>query len=63
MNAVDNVPACMVANAFTCFDMLLCLLNASETIKMGEKEKDPLKNIILENISRIEAYISTTEGM
>lgn len=52
----------MVANAFTCFDMLICL-NASETIKMGEKEKDPLKNIILENIESIEAYISTTEGM
>lgn len=62
MTIVDNVPACMVANAFTCFDMLICL-NASETIKMGEKEKDPLKNIILENIASIEAYISTTEGM
>lgn len=35
----------------------------SETIKMGEKEKDPLKSIILQNIERIEEYISTTEGM
>lgn len=30
---------------------------------MGEKEKDPLKSIILQNIERIEEYISTTEGM
>lgn len=35
----------------------------SETIKMGEKEKDPLKSIILQNIEGIEEYISTTEGM
>ncbi|XP_065925793.1 ATP-dependent RNA helicase DHX58 [Magallana gigas] len=32
-----------------------------ETIKMGEKEKDPLKSIILQNIEQIEEYISTTE--
>ncbi|XP_061190504.1 antiviral innate immune response receptor RIG-I-like [Saccostrea echinata] len=34
-----------------------------ETIKMGQKEKDPLKILIFENIAHIEAYIKTTELM
>ncbi|XP_062588780.1 antiviral innate immune response receptor RIG-I-like [Saccostrea cucullata] len=34
-----------------------------ETIKMGQKEKDPLKNLILDNIAHIEAYIGTTDLM
>ncbi|XP_048746111.2 antiviral innate immune response receptor RIG-I-like isoform X2 [Ostrea edulis] len=32
-----------------------------ETIKMGEKEKDALKALILKNISHIETYLDTTE--
>lgn len=64
MTIVDNAPACIVTNVssyvLTCWYAFLML---SETIKMGEKEKDPLKSIILQNIEQIEEYISTTEGM
>lgn len=63
MTIVDNAPACIVTNVssyvLTCWYAFLML---SETIKMGEKEKDPLKSIILQNIEQIEEYISTTEG-